>query len=103
MFQIGFMRNGKILHEDSPQHLMTKYNTDSLDECFLLISHEQENSCATTEYQLNNENSSNERTILKKGHNKQTSIFDILQFTTKLKMKALIMKNYWHISRKILP
>lgn len=93
------MRNGKVLIEDSPQQIMIKYNTDNLDECYLLISHEQEqqNSLAT-ENHIINENADG-KIILNKDY-KETSIFGMLPYTSKSKLKALIMKNYWHLTRQ---
>lgn len=31
------MSNGKIIEEESPQHILMKYNTDSLETAFLML------------------------------------------------------------------
>lgn len=37
-FQIGLMRNGKLLAEASPSEILEKYQTESLEEAFLRLS-----------------------------------------------------------------
>lgn len=37
--QIGFIRYGQVLIEDTPKHLLKKYNTNSLEDVFLEICH----------------------------------------------------------------
>lgn len=41
LVQIGLMRNGVLLAEQSPQQLLTEYNCDSLETVFLLLSQQQ--------------------------------------------------------------
>lgn len=36
------MRKGVLVDEGSPQHILTKYNTESLEESFLIACHNQE-------------------------------------------------------------
>lgn len=36
------MRNGMLVEENSPQQILTKYNTNSLEECFLTACCNQE-------------------------------------------------------------
>ncbi|VVC27807.1 ABC transporter-like,P-loop containing nucleoside triphosphate hydrolase,AAA+ ATPase domain,ABC [Cinara cedri] len=38
---IGLMRNGVIIEEGSPQHILAKYNTDSLESAFLKLCYNQ--------------------------------------------------------------
>lgn len=42
LFQIGLMRNGKLLDEGCPSLLMAKYSCNTVEEVFLLLSAEQE-------------------------------------------------------------
>lgn len=41
-FQIGLLRNGKLLAEDPPYKLMEKCSCDNLEEAFLKLSITQE-------------------------------------------------------------
>lgn len=43
MLQIGLMREGILLAEESPSALMEKYECNDLEEAFLKLSHKQEN------------------------------------------------------------
>lgn len=42
MFQIGLMRDGKILIEENPEKLLNMYNCESLEEVYLILSKNQE-------------------------------------------------------------
>jgi len=37
------MRHGQIIEEGSPQHVLDKYQTDSLESCFLTACHNERN------------------------------------------------------------
>lgn len=37
MLQVGFMRNGVLIEEASPQYILNKYDTDSLESAFLAL------------------------------------------------------------------
>ena len=39
--QIGLMRNGKLLAQESPSQLMARHNSSSLEEIFLQLSQKQ--------------------------------------------------------------
>lgn len=39
--QIGMMRNGILLAEDTPANILQKFGTDNLEEAFLLLSQKQ--------------------------------------------------------------
>jgi ABC-type multidrug transport system ATPase subunit len=39
---VGLMRKGLLVAEDTPYNLLTKFNTDSLEEAFLKLSEQQE-------------------------------------------------------------
>lgn len=41
------MRNGVLLTEESPDMLIARYNTATLEEAFLTLSHKQESSTNT--------------------------------------------------------
>lgn len=41
VFQIGLMRSGRLLAEESPQVLLTMYGCQSLEEVFLKLSRKQ--------------------------------------------------------------
>lgn len=38
------MRNGKLIEEGPPQQILAKYNTDTLEECFLIACCKQDTS-----------------------------------------------------------
>lgn len=40
--QIGLMRDGRLLTEDSPDNLLATFNTQTLEEVFLILSQRQE-------------------------------------------------------------
>ncbi|KAF3423828.1 hypothetical protein E2986_00857 [Frieseomelitta varia] len=40
--QIGLLRNGQLLAESSPNELLTRFQTDSLEEAFLTLSQQQQ-------------------------------------------------------------
>lgn len=42
MFQIGLMRDGKILIEENPEKLLIMYNCESLEDVYLILSKNQE-------------------------------------------------------------
>lgn len=41
MFQIGLMRNGILLAEDSPENIMRAFGTATLEDAFLILSQKQ--------------------------------------------------------------
>lgn len=42
IFQIGLLRGGRLLAEESPDQLLNLFGTDSLEEVFLILSKQQE-------------------------------------------------------------
>jgi len=44
--QIGLMRNGVLVAEDSPQNILSVMQTESLEEAFLILSENQQNNAA---------------------------------------------------------
>lgn len=95
------MRNGKLLVEDSPNTIITHYNRDTLDECFLLLSLQQE------EIMVANENVNNNLTLTSTEYLEEIIIKPytakeyrsmILTFTAH--MKALLTKNILNFIRQ---
>lgn len=41
-FQIGLMRNGKLLEEGSPSFLLAKYRCSTIEQVFLMLSSKQD-------------------------------------------------------------
>jgi hypothetical protein len=54
LFQIGLMRSGKLLAEESPQVLLSMYGCQSLEEVFLKLSRKQGSNCNVTELNISN-------------------------------------------------
>lgn len=92
------MRNGKILIENSPNSILETFNTHNLDDCFLLISQQQENDGHFDDIQ-NSEVPNLDDEINCEQQNQKKCIFS---FTSKIRMQALIMKNYLFFIRSKL-
>lgn len=43
ILKVGLMRNGQIIEEGSPQYILLKYDTDTLEAAFLTLCCNQEN------------------------------------------------------------
>jgi hypothetical protein len=54
LLQIGLMRSGKLLGEESPQVLLSMYGCQSLEEVFLKLSRKQGSSCNVAELNISN-------------------------------------------------
>ena len=64
LFQIGLMRNGKLLDEGSPGFLLAKYRCSTIEQVFLLLSSKQDmgnsltmdgNTIGNRDYEYNND------------------------------------------------
>lgn len=121
--RIGLMRNGILLAEDSPNNLLSRFNTDNLEDAFLqlCVRHGKSDEASDALKQINvltatdqilsgsdityNEKEklefklSNERKVSLDSDNSgniecnKKSFLKTLQFTTKRRMKALLTKN----------
>jgi hypothetical protein len=54
LFQIGLMRSGKLLAEESPHVLLSMYGCQSLEEVFLKLSRKQGSNSNTNELNISN-------------------------------------------------
>lgn len=52
LFQIGLMRSGRLLAEESPQVLLTMYRCQSLEDVFLKLSRKQGQSAVPAELNI---------------------------------------------------
>lgn len=127
--KIGFMRGGVLLAEDSPNNIISTFNTDTLEEAFLMLCKkqgseemphqnvvkietntmelnkrvpvtneeiQQVSEVVTSENGkcINNDNSNNNGSM-----NKKEQIIKDL-FTSRTRMKAMLVKNYTQMIRQ---
>lgn len=126
-YQLGMMRNGILLAEDSPQNLLSRFNAVSLEDVFLQlcmkqgVSEEADQSLRQVDA-INNlqkiTDGSNEKQPIDQvkrknsidSNNTDTCCADLncnkksfvknLKFTTKRRMKALLAKNFLQMLRQ---
>lgn len=94
IFQVGLLRNGALIAEDSPMNLLAKLETESLEVAFLKLCEKQD--CKNfNENQLTKSDSHVTRFVEQnlERQSKSTS-------TRMLKIKALTMKNFRQIIRR---
>lgn len=95
--QIGLMRNGVLLAEDSPSRIMQRFQVDNLQDAFLQLSTRQENNLNEpigSEMETQQELNENDNVII-------TENPDINRGTKfNIKMKALISKNLIQMRRQ---
>lgn len=111
------MRNGILLAEDTPQNIMTAFNTSTLEDAFLILSQKQGESeeADNTLMRITNNSESDDTTEtaatkdsekLKKRRNmsfaeqKPSGLLGKLCFTSKSRMKALLTKNFLQLVRQ---
>lgn len=99
--QIGLMRNGVQIAEDSPQNILAQCETQSLEEAFLLLSQRQENNTESFSDAFSNVQSENYRSIMyqpSKVVHKRSEIIRKRGFNI---VFALLVKNLLQIWRNI--
>ncbi len=113
------MRNGILLAEDTPQNIMTTFNTTTLEDAFLILSQKQGESeeADNTLMRITNNSESEdttEATETKDAERKKEQIrrnmsfaeqkppglLGKLRFTSKSRMKALLTKNFLQLIRQ---
>ncbi|KAG4079241.1 hypothetical protein HA402_006964 [Bradysia odoriphaga] len=113
---IGLMRNGILLAEDTPQNIMTMFNTSTLEDAFLILSQKQGESeeADNTLMRMTNtsesdtsetaETKDSEKLKLRRNKSfaeqKPSGILGKLCFTSKSRMKALLTKNFLQLIRQ---
>lgn len=115
--QVGLMRNGILLGEDSPENIMEMFNCTTLEDAFLQLCTKQgdldkEDTIQTTgnfttqmmsnieqDSQFNNPYKDSEKISIKES-SKRKKLIDKLKFTTKTRMKALLTKNFIQFIRQ---
>lgn len=95
-FQIGLLRNGKILSEGEPQALLDKYNCNTIEGVFALLSRQQERIRIGIEQEhQKNENMPFFDDFKPSPEIKVNKVF----FTNKGHAKALLLKNIVRVIR----
>lgn len=114
--QIGLMRNGILLAEDTPQNIMTMFNTSTLEDAFLILSQKQGESEEADNTLMrvgnNSESDTSEAAEIKDSEKlklrrhrsfaeqKAPGLLGKLSFTSKTRMKALLTKNFLQLIRQ---
>lgn len=97
------MRNGKLLAEDTPQNVMALANSSTLEEAFLILSRKQERS-SRMPVNVSVKNRSRAGNFIKPNtlfrHQKPSGLLAKLSFTSKNRMKALLIKNILMVLRQ---
>lgn len=111
------MRNGILLAEDTPQNIMTMFNTSTLEDAFLILSQKQGQSeeADNTLMRITNNSESDDtpataetkdpekkkmRRHMSFAEQKPPGIMGQLRFTSKIRMKALLTKNFLQLIRQ---
>lgn len=112
--RVGLMRGGKLLAEESPEYLIQNFNTESLEETFLILCRmQEEDQFPNTRRQRTRKNSdvlsveykNGEENIFslvnKLGKLKQPKILKNNQTVNKKRVKALFVKHWIQYSRNL--
>lgn len=117
------MRNGILLAEDSPENILTAFNTSSLEDAFLILSQKQgqsEEADSTVQrviegYEKDKEDDDmdakppmrNEKYGMERlrrnmsfAEQKPPGFWGKMQFTSSIRMKALLTKNILQLVRQ---
>lgn len=96
------MRNGILLAEDTPQNIMTLFNSSTLEDAFLILSQRQLDEADVTVQQVGHNSESEQTTRRDQSFAEQNpqGILEKLLFTSKNRMKALLTKNVLQIFRQ---
>lgn len=111
------MRNGILLAEDTPQNIMTSFNTSTLEDAFLILSQKQgeseeadntlirvTNTSESEDATETDETKEAEKLKLRRhrsfAEQKPPGLLGKLQFTSKTRFKALLTKNFLQLIRQ---
>lgn len=111
------MRNGILLAEDAPENIMSMFNSSTLEEAFLILSQKQGQSeeADNTLMKITNTSESDDtpetvetkdadklklRRNLSFAETKRPGFLGKLLFTSKIRMKALLTKNFLQLIRQ---
>lgn len=95
LFQIGLMRGGTLLAEESPSQLMTRYNCNNLEQAFLELSKKQSIASGTQDESL-------DMVDTYPSEEDKKSVVTPLQsnkFISKARITAQLVKNYYWMKR----
>lgn len=93
---VGLMRNGMLIEEGSPQYILNKYETDSLESAFLTL-------CCKRERNIRNVQDDVPDTQVREGAQAYSKYLKKSGKTTDItRIKALLKKNYNVFSRDYL-
>lgn len=117
LYQIGLMRNGVLLAEDTPTNIMIKFGTQSIEDAFLILSQRQGNEDDLVQIMDHNKNQTLAPAVLppevidtaepnmpekapipyeEAPNENRKKVF----FTTKGRIKALMTKNFVQLFRQ---